>query len=255
MYQRWAELLFLHWVWDPAAVQRTLPRGLTVDTFDGRAWIGLIPFFMQAVRPRFCPTVPGLSDFMELNVRTYVHDAAGRPGVWFYSLDCNQGLAVRLARGLFHLRYEHAVMQAARLRDGGMDYRAQRRGDAHESRLVCTASVVKAGRWRRDHWNFSSWSVTGSLPMTRAGMCCGRAGCRSGMDACALCRHNGGSGELGRPPAAAGGLRSGGARAGSLLRRAAGGRGDFSARADLSPKRALRATFSGEGRTACRSCP
>jgi uncharacterized protein YqjF (DUF2071 family) len=136
MYQRWAELLFLHWVWDPAAVQRTLPRGLTVDTFDGRAWIGLIPFFMQAVRPRFCPTVPGLSDFMELNVRTYVHDAAGRPGVWFYSLDCNQGLAVRLARGLFHLRYEHAVMQAARLRDGGMDYRAQRRGDAHESRLV-----------------------------------------------------------------------------------------------------------------------
>lgn len=136
MYQRWAELLFLHWSWDAAAVQRTLPRGLTVDTFDGRAWIGLVPFFMRKVRPRFCPTVPLLSDFLELNVRTYVHDAEGRPGVWFYSLDCNQWLAVKIARGFFHLRYEHATMRARRLADGGVEYCAVRHGDERESRFL-----------------------------------------------------------------------------------------------------------------------
>jgi uncharacterized protein len=135
MFQRWADLLFVHWSWDPAAVQRTLPPGLTVDTFEGRAWIGLVPFFMQRVRPRFCPTVPGLSDFLELNVRTYVHDEEGRPGVWFYSLDCNQWLAVRIARGLFGLPYEHAQMTARRAEDGRLDYRSQRQGDAIESRF------------------------------------------------------------------------------------------------------------------------
>lgn len=135
MYQRWAELLFLHWSWDPAAIQRTLPPGLTADTFGGRAWLGLVPFFMQRVRPRFCPAVPGWSDFLELNVRTYVHDAAGRPGVWFYSLDCNRWLAVKIARGWFHLRYEHAQMRARRLADGGVEYAAERRGDDHESRF------------------------------------------------------------------------------------------------------------------------
>jgi uncharacterized protein YqjF (DUF2071 family) len=136
MHQRWAELLFLHWSWDAATVQRTLPRGLTVDTFDGQAWIGLVPFFMQKVRPRICPSVPMLSDFLELNVRTYVHDAAGRPGVWFYSLDCNQWLAVKIARGFFHLRYEHATMRARRLADGGVEYCAERHGDEQESRFL-----------------------------------------------------------------------------------------------------------------------
>lgn len=135
MDQRWADLLFLHWTWDPEAVQRTLPPGLTVDTFEGRAWIGLVPFFMQRVRPRFCPTVPGLSDFLELNVRTYVHDDAGRPGVWFYSLDCDQWLAVKIARGLFGLPYEHAQMTAQRSAAGRLDYRSRRQGDATESRF------------------------------------------------------------------------------------------------------------------------
>jgi uncharacterized protein YqjF (DUF2071 family) len=112
MRQRWSHLLFLHWAWDVAAVQRTLPAGLTVDTFDGRAWIGLVPFFMGEVRPAGWPAVPGISNFLELNVRTYVHDERGRPGVWFYSLDCNQWLAVKVARNLFHLPYEHAEMSA-----------------------------------------------------------------------------------------------------------------------------------------------
>ena len=112
MWQSWKRLLFLHWELDPADIQRTLPAGLTVDTWHGRAWIGVVPFFMCGVRPRFCPAVPWLSDFLELNVRTYVRDATGRPGVWFYSLDCNQPIAVAIARSVFRLPYFHARMRA-----------------------------------------------------------------------------------------------------------------------------------------------
>lgn len=126
MHQRWEQLLFLHWAFDPALVQASLPAGLQVDTFGDRAWIGLVPFFMRGIRPRFCPAVPGISNFLELNLRTYVHDGAGRPGVWFYSLDCNQPLAVTLARTLFHLPYEHARMQAATAADGTIHYQSQR---------------------------------------------------------------------------------------------------------------------------------
>ena len=134
MRQTWAHLLFLHWAWDAAAVQRTLPAGLTVDTFDGRAWVGLVPFFMRRVRPAGLCAVPGISDFLELNVRTYVHDAQGRPGVWFYSLDCNQWLAVKVARNFFHLPYEHADLVATVAAEGGeVDYRARRRAGRGEA--------------------------------------------------------------------------------------------------------------------------
>ncbi len=118
MRQTWKDLLFAHWPVPPAQVQQTLPEGLFVDTFDGLAWIGVVPFFMQNVRPVGCPCIPGISNFLELNVRTYVHDAAGIPGVWFYSLDCNQPLAVWIARNFFHLNYRHATMHAERCGPG-----------------------------------------------------------------------------------------------------------------------------------------
>jgi uncharacterized protein len=114
MHQRWADLLFLHWPIDPALIQARLPKGLHVDTFAGTAWIGIIPFLMQRVRPSGLPPLPWLSWFHELNVRTYVHDDSGNPGVWFFSLDCNQPLAVEIARRCFHLPYEHAVMRSQR---------------------------------------------------------------------------------------------------------------------------------------------
>ena len=136
MRQTWAHLLFLHWRFPVAMVQRTLPPGLTVDTFDGAAWLGVVPFFMQKVRPRGLPGIPGLTNFLELNVRTYVHDDAGRPGVWFYSLDCNQPIAVRTARSLFHLPYEHATMSAGIQADGTIEYDARRRGEGSEARFV-----------------------------------------------------------------------------------------------------------------------
>lgn len=125
--QRWSDLLFLHWKVEASAVQATLPPGLFVDTFEGAAYLGLVPFFMERVRPAWLPPLPWVSWFLELNVRTYVHDREGRPGVWFYSLDCNQPLAVAIARRLFHLPYFHAKMRAKR-RDGAVEYHSQRRG-------------------------------------------------------------------------------------------------------------------------------
>ncbi|WP_395743367.1 YqjF family protein [Prosthecobacter sp.] len=132
MHQTWESLLFLHWRWDPADIQRTLPPGLHVDTFEGEAWLAIVPFYMRGIRPRFLPAVRGVSDFLELNVRTYVHDEQGRPGVWFYSLDCNQPLAVWTARTFFHLPYQHARM-SAEASHGWIDYRCQRRGHSAES--------------------------------------------------------------------------------------------------------------------------
>ncbi|MCF7762662.1 MAG: DUF2071 domain-containing protein [Verrucomicrobia bacterium] len=130
MYQEWRDLLFLHWEVCPATIQARLPKGLFVDTFEGRAFLGLVPFFMRNIRPRFLPPIPGLSNFMELNLRTYVYDRSGVPGVWFYSLDANQPIAVEIARRVFHLPYEHARMISYRPGSGAIHYQSARRSDA-----------------------------------------------------------------------------------------------------------------------------
>jgi uncharacterized protein len=127
LQMRWQRLLFLHWSWDPAEIQDTLPAGLFVDTFEGKAWLGIVPLFMSQVHPAGLPCLPWLSNFLELNVRTYVYDGAGLPGVWFYSLVCNQPLAVELARRFFHLNYVHASMRALVDPRGICSYQARRR--------------------------------------------------------------------------------------------------------------------------------
>lgn len=135
MRQRWEDLLFLHWDWEPADVQRTLPDGLEVDCWNGRAYLGLVPFFMRNVRPSGLPALPWISNFLELNVRTYVRDQHGRAGVWFYSLDCNQPVAVIVAQKIFHLPYFHAKMKARRA-GGLVEYFCKRAGASDDSRLV-----------------------------------------------------------------------------------------------------------------------
>jgi uncharacterized protein YqjF (DUF2071 family) len=126
MFQRWEHLLFLHWRYDVATIQTLLPPGLIVDTWNDSAWVGLVPLFMRDVRPRFVPPVAMLSDFFELNLRTYVYDSLGRPGLYFFSLDCNQAIAVETARRLLHLRYEHAQIKAAAGVDGWVNFETQR---------------------------------------------------------------------------------------------------------------------------------
>jgi len=109
MYQTWGELLFMHWPVPPRSLRPLIPEPLGVDTHDGAAWIGLTPFTMLGVRPVFAPALPFLSESHELNVRTYVH-LDGVPGVWFFSLDANNPLAVLGARLAFHLPYFGASM-------------------------------------------------------------------------------------------------------------------------------------------------
>ena len=126
MRQQWRDLLFLHWPVEPAVIQRLLPPGLTVDTFEGKAYVGLVPFAMRNVRPVWAPSVPWLSHFLEANVRTYVHCEGREPGVWFFSLDAANPIAVALARRFFHLPYFVARMSLQRSDSGQISYRSVR---------------------------------------------------------------------------------------------------------------------------------
>lgn len=131
MTQRWDELLFMHWSVEPSVMRSLVPSSIDLDLFDNRAWIGVVPFRMNHVRPRFSVSVPFISFFLELNVRTYVR-VNGVPGVYFFSLDCSNPLAVECARTWFHLPYYFAEMKAVS-QDGWTKYkslRCDRRADS-----------------------------------------------------------------------------------------------------------------------------
>lgn len=121
---RWEDLAFLHWPVSVDALRPLVPAALELDTFEGAAWVGVTPFRMTHVRPRFAPSVPTTRNFPELNVRTYVR-WRGRAGVWFFSLDAASRLAVIAARVTLNLPYRHARMSTRR--DGNaIEYESQR---------------------------------------------------------------------------------------------------------------------------------
>lgn len=124
-FQRWRTLIFLHWEVPASAIQALLPAGLTVDTFEGRAYVGVVPFTMRDVAPWWSPPVPGVSNFHELNVRTYVHKDGAHPGVWFFSLDAASSIAVLAARAGWHLPYHRASMELD-VRGEEVRYRSRR---------------------------------------------------------------------------------------------------------------------------------
>jgi uncharacterized protein YqjF (DUF2071 family) len=112
MRQRWNDLLFAHWPVPPSAIERLLPPGLVADTFDGSAWLGVVPFTMDQIQLRGLPRMPGANRFAELNLRTYVRERnTNQNGVYFFSLDATNPLAVAVARMRFHLPYYWARMQ------------------------------------------------------------------------------------------------------------------------------------------------
>jgi uncharacterized protein YqjF (DUF2071 family) len=112
----WEDLLFAHWPVDPAVVERRLPMGYAMDTFESEAYLGVVPFVMRNVRPSFLPPLPGPLDrtFGELNLRTYVRGPDGTPGVYFFNLDADDLLSVGVARSLFRLPYYRAEMDVDR---------------------------------------------------------------------------------------------------------------------------------------------
>ncbi|MEZ6087927.1 MAG: DUF2071 domain-containing protein [Pirellulaceae bacterium] len=125
MKMTWSDLLFAHWPIDPDRVASLLPAGIDIDTREGMAWVGVVPFLMSNVGPRCCPPTPGLSRFLELNVRTYV-TIDGKPGVWFFSLDAASRVAVRVARTSFNLPYMDACMSLDRDGSNAIRYRSRR---------------------------------------------------------------------------------------------------------------------------------
>jgi uncharacterized protein YqjF (DUF2071 family) len=124
MAQSWHDLLFAHWPVEPAIIRPHIPTKLEIDTFEGRAWLGIVPFSMTGVRLRCTPPLPWLSAFPELNVRTYV-TIQDKPGVWFFSLDAANVLAVIAARLSFHLPYFYAHMNCQEA-EGWIQYESQR---------------------------------------------------------------------------------------------------------------------------------
>jgi uncharacterized protein YqjF (DUF2071 family) len=109
MTQTWNDLLFAHWPVDAAGLRTLVPAGFELETFNGTAWVGVVPFHMTNVAPRFVPALRWVSAFPELNVRTYV-TIGGKPGVFFFSLDAGNALAVGAARTLLNLPYYSAAM-------------------------------------------------------------------------------------------------------------------------------------------------
>ena len=130
MRQRWNELLFAHWPVPAAAIAALLPPGLVVDTFDGSAWLGVVPFWMDGVETRAVGdrvvSVPSTRSFSELNLRTYVRSrVSGKHGVYFFSLDATSALAVIGARMLFRLPYFFAKIDR-QTSAGAIRYRSRR---------------------------------------------------------------------------------------------------------------------------------
>lgn len=128
MSQRWNDLLFAHWPVAPAELTRFVPQGLQIDTYHGSAWLGVVPFWMDRIKFRGFPAIPGVRRFPELNLRTYVRDPrTGAPGVLFLSLDAANLPAVVFARSIYKLPYHWAEMHIEEQSEREFTYYSRRR--------------------------------------------------------------------------------------------------------------------------------
>jgi hypothetical protein len=141
MTQRWNDLLFAHWPVPVAEIAQLLPEGLEPDVFQGSAWLGVVPFWLDRLKIRGLPAIPGMRSFPDLNVRTYVRDEHTRtPGMYFFSLDATNLLAVTLAHTFFHLPYHWAEMR--------LDQRSEREFAFYSRRRFAQQPVIFNARYR-----------------------------------------------------------------------------------------------------------
>ncbi len=152
MKQRWLDLLFAHWRVPVEALRPVVHPAVPIDEFDGSAWVGVTPFRVERLRARLTPPLPGISSFLETNVRTYA-TVDGRPGIWFFSLDAENRSAVAAARRFYRLPYFRARM------------RSERRGEAvaYESRRTDERGHDARFRGRFGPVGGESHAVPGSL--------------------------------------------------------------------------------------------
>lgn len=152
MTQTWHQLLFLHWRVEPDALYPRIPKSLKLDTYDGWAWLSIVAFHITGARLRLMPAVPPMSRFPELNIRTYV-TCENKPGVYFFSLDAANPLAVNGAKIFYHLPYDVAKITVEKA-DGWVYYHSRRRGSAKEfkARYRPESSVFHAEPGSLPYW-------------------------------------------------------------------------------------------------------
>jgi uncharacterized protein len=153
MRQAWRNLLFAHWPVASEAIRDRVPSQFELDTFEGFAWVGVIPFWMTDVAPRGLPGLPGRTATLEVNVRTYVR-YGGRRGVYFFSLDAESLLVVLGARWFYHLPYYHAEMSMRVSEGERIEYKSRRRsgGAALEIAYGPLAAPSLSEPGTVDHW-------------------------------------------------------------------------------------------------------
>lgn len=125
--QHWLDLLFAHWPVPKRTLEPLVPAGLELDLWEGGAWVGVVPFRLEGLKARGLVGIPSATDFLELNVRTYVK-VGDLTGVYFFSLDASSSLAVLGARTMFGLPYHKAEMSFTRV-DDWIHYRSERESD------------------------------------------------------------------------------------------------------------------------------
>ena len=141
MTQRWNDLLFAHWPIPASAISALLPEWLEVDTFQGSAWLGAVPFWLDRIKIRGVPPIPGGRSFPDLNLRTYVRDQfTNTPGIYCFSLDASNLIAVAMARALYHLPYHWAEMK--------LEQRSEREFAFYSRRRFASRPVIFKARYR-----------------------------------------------------------------------------------------------------------
>ena len=166
---RWEELTFVHWPYPPEIVQALLPDGLTVDTHDGWAYVSLIPFRMSDAAPRFVPSVPWISRFLETNVRTYVIDSAGNRAIWFFSLEANRLAIVAFAKGLLGFPYVWSEM-SLEIQGDTRRYTTRRRRWPREPGSTTDVTIEVGSTIDEpdglDHFLTARWGTVASSPLS-----------------------------------------------------------------------------------------
>jgi uncharacterized protein len=143
MTQRWHDLLFLHYALEPEALRAVVPEALTLDTYERRGWISVVPFWINHLRPPGVPAMPWFSRFGEVNVRTYV-TCEGKPGVYFFSLDAGNLSAVWGARVFYRLPYWHASIKVKGRGTANIEYRSKREHGPKPAELLCSYGPADA---------------------------------------------------------------------------------------------------------------
>ncbi|MEU0582943.1 DUF2071 domain-containing protein [Streptomyces sp. NPDC006132] len=150
----WLTQTFVHWAYPPGTVRALLPPGLTVDEYDGAAWVGLTPFVMADLRPHGVPAaLPGLPTFAETNLRTYVRHPDGQDGLWFLSIEV--AFPPMLAARAIGAPYHQGTLSVSR--DGGTVAYAGSRGTGGPSYRLVVRPGDPIEPTERDVWLTSRW--------------------------------------------------------------------------------------------------